>query len=186
MKKPLIIALVITFSSCHTSKSKEDLAQNKADQNVSPPIVRTNLFENAVEGIDTTDYDHAAYFVIVADTGLNYLSLQTKMYALSRRLNIPIDTMGRYFNESKNLIALPDDDDDEMYAGDYFPRRFPSDDLSLEYLEIYHKDANDKMIALVAGIYETEAVADSSMAILKRQEPKCFKLKSELYVGCMH
>ncbi|WP_262490545.1 hypothetical protein [Hymenobacter sp. CRA2] len=35
------------------------------------------------------------------------------------------DTLGRFFDEQKNLIRLPDDDEDELYAGDYFPRRCP-------------------------------------------------------------
>lgn len=182
MKHISFIVLVFFFSSCNTNATKET-AQNEA-----APADTTNIQtgEDETEPVDTTDYDHATYFVIVADTGLNYFPLQTKMYALSSRLSIPIDTMGRHYNAEKNLIALADDDEDEIYAGDYYPRRYPSDNLSLEYLEIYQRDANDKTIALIAGICETEKSADSLLAILKRQEPNCFKLKSELYIGCMH
>lgn len=184
MKHFSFIVLVFFFASCNTSATKENALQGEVTDTVTTKL--TGAEEDEIEPVDTTDYDHATYFVIVADTGLNYFPLQSKMYALSNRLNIPIDTMGRHYNASKNLIALADDDEDEIYAGDYYPRRYPSDNLSLEYLEIYQRDANDKTIALVAGIYETEANADSSLAILKRQEPNCFKLKSELYIGCMH
>ena len=94
--------------------------------------------------------------------------------------------MGRFYNKSKNLIALPDNDKDEIYAGDYFPRRFPSDNLSLEYLNFYQRQAGKKTIALVTGIYETEKGADSALAVLHRSEKKVFKIKADIYVGCMH
>jgi len=86
----------------------------------------------------------------------------------------------------KNLISLTDDHEDEVYAGDYFPRRFPSEFLSLEYLSLYKENAGDKTIALLVGIYETEKAADSISNILKNREPKLFKIKTEMYVGCMH
>jgi hypothetical protein len=81
---------------------------------------------------------------------------------------------------------LPDNDEDEMYAGDYFPRRFPSHSLSLEYLALYYREAGEKTIALVTGIYETEKSADSSVAILQSIEKNVFKIKTNIYVGCLH
>ncbi|MBX2930638.1 MAG: hypothetical protein KF781_01685 [Chitinophagaceae bacterium] len=87
------------------------------------------------------------------------------------------------------MIALPDDDEDEIYAGDYFPRRFPSEtteNLSLEYLNFYQENARDKTIALVAGIYEKENSADSALIILKKVEQRGFKIKAKIYTGCMH
>jgi len=86
--------------------------------------------------------------------------------------------MGRFYNKKKNLIALPDNDEDEIYAGDYFPRRFPSDNLSLEYLNFYQRQAAEKTIALVTGIYETEKSADSALTVLHKPEKKVFKIKS--------
>ena len=77
-------------------------------------------------------------------------------------------------------------DKDEIYAGYYVPRRFPADNLSLEYLNFYQRDAGKKTIALVAGIYETEKSADSSLAVLHRIEKKVFKIKADIYVGCIH
>ena len=108
------------------------------------------------------------------------------MFDLNGQLNIPIDTMGRFYNKTKNLIALPDDDEDELYAGDYFPRRFPSENLSLEYLDFYQKKAGDKTIALITGIYENEKSADSALTVLHKTEEKVFKIKADIYLGCMH
>ena len=81
---------------------------------------------------------------------------------------------------------MPDDHEDEIYAGDYFPRRYPSEDLSLEYLIIYDNNAINKTIALVAGIYEEENEAQILLNKLKKHHPKSFVVNTDLYIGCMH
>ena len=108
------------------------------------------------------------------------------MFYLNTKLNIPIDTMGRSYNKNKDLIAVPEDSEDEIYAGDYFPRRFPSGNLSLEYLDFYQSQAGEKTMALVSGIYETEKSADSALFVLRKAEKKVFKIKADIYVGCLH
>lgn len=135
---------------------------------------------------DTIDNEYANYFVVVADTSADYFLLHKKMLALNRRLHIPIDTMGRFYNKAKNLIALPDNDADEVFAGNYFARRILSEDLSLEYLNFYQPQSREKTIALVTGIYETQKSADSALAVLKKAEKKAFKIASTIYIGCMH
>ncbi|GAB4255809.1 MAG: hypothetical protein Kow0079_12770 [Vicingaceae bacterium] len=107
------------------------------------------------------------------------------MYRLHKKFKIEIDTMGRYFNKQKNLICLPDDDEDEIYAGEYFPRRFPSKTLSIEYLNSYQKSSNNTM-ALIAGIFDDKTSADSLQNQLKNQYNKSFVCKSKIYVGCIH
>lgn len=135
---------------------------------------------------DSLDYDYSTYFIVVADTANDYFVLHRKMFELNRQWQIPIDTMGRFFNVSKNLIALPDDDEDEIYAGDYFPRRFPSEHLSIEYMDFYRGHSGDKMMALISGIYESEKSADSALYVLRKSAPNAFKISSEVYIGCMH
>ncbi len=132
------------------------------------------------------DRDFTTYYIVVADTGMDYFLLHNKMFELSEQLNIPIDTMDRYYNKAKDLIALSDDDEDDIYAGEYYPRRFPSAHLSLEYLDFYTEKAGKKTIALVSGLYETDKSADSALAILKKAASNSFTLKSLVYVGCMH
>ena len=132
------------------------------------------------------DPDHETYFVAVVDTGLDYHLLRNKMVKLSRDLHIAIDTMGRSFDKNKDLIVLADNDPDEMYAGKYLPRRYPSGTLSLEYLGFYDAKAKEKTIAIIAGIYETQKSADSAMVVLSKKEKNSFKIKARIFVGCMH
>ncbi len=182
----IYIILTIFLTACNTTLADK----NRADVN-SIKINNTNTLQNLVSTDnsvtnDTTDYNQATYFVVVADTSQDYSTLHKKMFDLNTIFKIPIDTMGRFYNKTKNLIALPDDDNDELYAGSYFPRRFPSENLSLEYLYFYQNQAGEKTIALVTGIYETEKSAYSALTVLRKKEKKVFIIKAKIYVGCMH
>jgi hypothetical protein len=186
MTRHIYIILTFILTACGTNSSDKNdmkIESNKVDTTTK---IQTPLPTNNNQSEDTTDYNNATFFVVVADTSKDYSFLHKKMFDLNRKLNIPIDTMGRFYNKTKNLIALPDNDEDEMYAGEYFPRRFPSDNLSLEYLNFYQRKVGEKTIALVTGIYETEKSADSAMTVLYKTEKKAFKIKADIYVGCMH
>jgi hypothetical protein len=189
MKQLLYIAFIFFLSACGSPASDKSTAEsivNKQDTAAFVSMISVGSPVNNNQPEDTTDYNYATYFVVVADTNPSYYLLHKKMFSLAQQLHLPIDTMGRYFNKTKNTIALPDDDEDEMYAGGYFPRRFPSQHLSLEYLPVYQKTAGENTIALIAGIYETENSADSALTLLKQKEKNGFKIKATIFVGCMH
>lgn len=195
----LFLILIMWLVSCGTN-SKENASAN-ADttaQSDNPGSADhqhaegTEIHSHAhhLHDIDTADGTNdesiATYFVVVADTGQNYYTLHKKMVDLNKQFRIPIDTMDRSYNQKKNLIALSENDDDKLYAGKYFPRRFPSDHLSLEYLDVYQTKAGKKTIALVAGIYEKQKSADSALSILHASEKKVFKIKANIFTGCAH
>ena len=186
MTRFIYIILMAFMTACGTTsadKNGVEVDSTKIDTKTS--LQNTVKNDNSVTE-DTVDYNNATYFVVVADTSLDYSTLHKKMFELNSKFKIPIDTMGRFYNKVKNLIALPDNDEDEIYSGDYFPRRFLSDNLSLEYLDFYQRQAKEKTIALVTGIYETEKSADSALTVLRMTEKKVFKIKADIYVGCMH
>ncbi|MDQ7948548.1 MAG: hypothetical protein REI78_12745 [Pedobacter sp.] len=176
----LCVLLAIFLSSC-TQGQQEKQKPVKAD-----PL--PNQKEAALSKTDSVPAEelYADYDVVVADTGLNYNTLRSKLFQVHAQLGLPIDTLGRTFYPKKNLIALPEDDEDEIYAGDYFPRRIPGAHLSLEYLSIYKRHSNGHMMALVSGIYENRKSADSALILLKSAAPKAFVLRSRLYIGCLH
>ena len=78
MKHFSFIVLVFFFASCNTSATKENALQGEVTDTVT--IKLTGAEEDEIEPVDTTDYDHATYFVIVADTGLNYFPLQNDRF----------------------------------------------------------------------------------------------------------
>jgi hypothetical protein len=182
----MIIFSTVLLTACSGTTADRKTATSASDNSDTPAIWQNITTSDSSEAADTTDYDNATFFVVIADSSLDYWILRKKMSDLNREFKIPIDTLGRLYNKTKNLIALPDDDEDELYAGEYFPRRFPSENLSLEYLKIYKKDASENAIALVTGIYQSENSADSALTVLKDAEKKIFKVKADIFVGCMH
>ena len=159
---------------------------NKTNNDTLATIVPSTADTLMPDVYDEYTDDYAIVYVVVADTGQDYYPLQRAMYGLSSQLSIPIDTMNRYYNAQKNEIVLADDDEDEMYRGEYFPRRFASAVLSLEYYRIYNDTTTDKNIALVAGTYEAAKSADSALALLRPLAPRSFGKVARIYVGCMH
>ncbi|MFP9097890.1 hypothetical protein ACLI09_02450 [Flavobacterium sp. RHBU_24] len=185
MKHIVITTIGFIALSCGREDKKE------ASLQASTPVNEVRLSADTANVIDSeppTDAggDYQTMYIIVADTSNNYYELHKQMFALHTSLKQEIDTMGRYYDKKLGKIILPEDDEDDIYAGEYYPRRYASSSLSLEYLEMYSDKASVKTIALVAGIYESEKRADSAFALLKEKAPKAFRLKSEVYMGCMH
>ena len=172
--------------ACNTASSDKNNIEKSTIKVDSKNDIGKKISDNKDNKVDSTDDNYATYFVVISDTGYDYKILHNNMVSLNRKLNIPIDTMRRYYNKSKNLIELPDDDSDEIYAGAYFPRRFPSGNLSLEYLSYYQKRSEEKTIALVTGIYQKECDADSALTTLKKTSQNAFMVKANIYVGCVH
>ncbi|MBL1278798.1 MAG: hypothetical protein COA33_000875 [Fluviicola sp.] len=136
---------------------------------------------------DNPDEQYMDAYIVIADTSQNYFELRQQMLALSKKLSAKIDTMGRGFNEEKNLICLPEDDEDEIYAGEYYLRRYPSEALSLEYFTYYSdEETNEKTIALFTIITEDKKEAEKNLIEVSKYSENAFIIKSRLYMGCMH
>jgi hypothetical protein len=184
MKKILLYVSLIT--ACATSCS--DTAQHTDGTTTTDSITPVALpIDTIVTAADTAmDSEHAIYYVTIVDTGSNYYMLDAKMYSISKVSGLTVDTMARYYNKEKNRIVLRDDDEDEMYRGEYFPRRSPETNLSIEYLDFYRHEAGYGTMALIAGMYETRREADSLLQKLKPNAPGAFVMRAQVYVGCMH
>jgi hypothetical protein len=179
MKRVFIVLCSLYLFGCRSDSPKNE-ASAMAD---SVALVGDTLLGTDVESMPN---EYQTYYIVVADTSKNYFGLQKMMYTLEDKVFFEIDTMNRYYNAKKDLICLPDNDEDEIYAGDYFPRRSPSPTLSLEYLNFYKPEAGEKAIALVAGIYEGEGEANVRLADVLKFYKSAFVIKSDVFVGCMH
>lgn len=151
-------------------------------------ILSVLLFSINMNAQEIVDDQYMNAYIVVADTSQNYFDLRQKMFDLKWELKTEIDTMGRGFDKTKNLICLPKNDEDEIYAGDYFPRRFPSETLSLEYLTYYTNGAKptEGTIAIIAIITDNKDQAENKLAEVKKYFDGAFILNSQIYMGCMH
>lgn len=130
--------------------------------------------------------EYQVLYITVADTGKVYPELDGHMYELRNRFHLKIDTANRHYDKAKDGIVVADNDEDEMYRGEYYPRRFPSENLSIEYMTTYSRTTRAKNMALVAGIFEAKKSADSMLKVIHAGAPKAFVIRGEVYTGCLH
>lgn len=179
IKQFCVVLSCALFVACSSDLSESE-SSAMAD---SATLVSDTLVGTDVESMPD---EYQIYYIVVADTSRNYFALQKTMYELEDKMLFEIDTMNRYYNAKMDLICLPDNIEDEIYAGEYFPRRSPSATLSLEYINFYLPEAGEKTIALVAGIYEGEGEANVRLAEVRKMAKSAFVIKSNVFVGCMH
>lgn len=147
--------------------------------------IENNIEADSMEAIDANP-DIETLYVLIADTGKTYATLNASMYAIAKQTQWQVDTLGRYFNTKKNKIVLREDDSDELYAGEYFPRRFPSTSLSMEYMDTYIPGSSESMIGIVGGIFVNQADGEKALQTIKAFSPNARLVKANIYLGCIH
>lgn len=137
---------------------------------------------------DTEDDPYMDAFVVIADTSQDYDELRDKMFVLAGIAQFEIDTLGRGYDKEKGIICLPDGHEDEIYAGHYFPRRFPSETLSIEYLGHYMdgKKATKGTFALVVAITDKPGAAISTLTEIRKYMDRPYILQASIFIGCAH
>ena len=193
---PIFFLLVLSLSviSCNTtSHSNPDESTNTTDTNTSVSesleISEPDTFNPANEPNAPPDYGDdfmQTLHIVIADTGNDYYQVRRRMLELNTLTNLPIDTMHRYFNSNHNRIMLPDSLEDELYGTYYFMRRYPSNSLSIEYLDHYDTTATENCMALFGGMFSDRYKADSLLQIIQPKYPKGYVLTVDMFMGCMH
>ncbi len=158
----------------------------KPDQPTQSDSLTNEMAEVTGNDSTTAEEQYQINYVLITDTGKDYYLLDEGMYAVSKMTGIKTDTMDRAFDPITNKIALSENSEDEMWRGDYYPRRMGEDFMSMEHLDYYTDSSDAKTIAVVAGIFPEKEKADSMLSAIKKHAPNAFLLKSNIYMGCMH
>jgi|GEM_PF-1950208 len=148
----------------------------------------TNIFN-----IKPTDFqdEYADFYLVIAASGKDYKKLHKTMVSVNQNFAIPINTLGRYYNEKSHKIIVNEDDEDEIYRGEYYPRRFEELSLSIENAYYYNDNYMEPKqfpttMMVVAGMFNEKTKADSLRNILLKKIPDAYIKKARIYVGCMH
>lgn len=174
MKITLIsVFLFSIFISCTNVKEKDSCSEDTS-------------FQNKSELTDSLAADEAIYYLVIADTSQQFEPLMAEMKNLQSKTDKQIEMFNRYYDTDKKELILPEDDEDEIFAGGYFLKRNLTNNLSIEYLSAYTTKAREKTFALVTGIYETEEEAKVDLAAMRKFHKKAFIQKSIIYTGCLH
>lgn len=186
----LLVSAGCTRSTGKTAASTQPVAERlQQTESAEKPQQTPALTEDT--GVPSEEY--ADYYLVVVNSSRSYKALHEDMFRISNRFHISIDTLGRYYNTETNAIVVPDDDEDEIYRGSYYPRRFESLSLSIENADYYDDTKEFKepkqfpaQMILVAGMYAQKERADSLRNALVKAYPRTFVQKSSIYIGCMH
>jgi hypothetical protein len=181
-----VVIVVLLFLTIVTSCSQFQSEENKST------LEEVISDDNEVAFQDTLDvngdWEFADYWLVIADTSSNYQKLHTQMVQLGAVMKIEIDTLGRYFDTTMQRIQLPYDDEDEMYAGQYFPRRFSGIFLSIEhpYYMLDNPVYNSEDMAIVVAIFDDEMDAKIFNEKVRQYCKTSFVQYAKTFVGCMH
>lgn len=196
--KTTFLSFILLVSAGCTSRLKETSGSETAQQVHTQPEETEHRETTLKEAVKTEEYaepseEYADYYLVIVNSSRSYKTLHQDMFRINNRFHISIDTLGRYYNTETHAILVPEDDEDEIYRGAYYPRRFESLSLSIENAD-YYDDAKEfkepkqfpAQMILVAGMYAQRESADSLRNALAQAYPRTFVQKSRIYIGCMH
>ena len=161
-----------------------------------------NVLVDSVATQDSTnegsDGEYQLNYIVAVEEGTNYFNLRSTALKVCKTLNVRFDTLERYYNPIKQRIVLPDDNQDDIYAGGYILRRYDDGFVSIEmrnaYVDINLKDEAQQnafykdttKMFVFAAMSGNRVEADSIAKLLKKQFTGTKIIASKLYMGCMH
>ena len=184
MKQTILYFTCIFVIACGQT-SKTDKSANMVDT--------TTIVSLTEQSNDTLAEDSSETFYLVqVASGYNFDSLKRIASDAAAILHSKVDMMSRIYKPNKGIV-LPDKCDDDIYCGEYYPRR-PFDDQNFVSIEmLYGFEENKKwterdtlQMLVLANIFETKPQADSVVGLLKNKIPTARTIKQNLYLGCMH
>lgn len=183
-----LLAVVIFAIQCTPSLKKE---KSTNIDSINSGELNQSVLENGAEAVsdtETKNEDYETAFVIMLDTSEQFYKMYDLAMATSKKYQIEFDTTERTYFPETNIWGVSQSSSDEIYRGQYFPRRKgdEKEKLSLEYMYWYDKKSNDKKLMLVSNIFSFSMDAEQSVAAWRKSFPQAFILQCEMYMGCMH
>jgi hypothetical protein len=194
MKQLFPVLIVILFSAC--KQKPEAIKNDTKSDSLSAPITDSLPKPVIDEGIEDTttippadpENEYETFYIIQVARGHNFDSLKAISSNAVAILGSRFSMLDRKYKPGKGII-VPENADDEMYAGEYYPRR-PSEEQNFVSIEMANEFLNENKhsseMVSIAGIYSLKSQADSVTNLLKEKIPTVKTVKQELYMGCMH
>jgi len=187
----IIIIVLIQLASCSDKTTKQK------DSNTD--TVSTTDQDSRIDGNYTAENEYELNYVVAVADGYDYDSLRKIALETSELLKFKFDTLDRYFNTTRKKIVLPDNYEDDIWAGEYYFRRFGDSAVSIEMRSAYidtltSKDENSSTkfyadtlkMFVFADMYNNKSQADSLLNILKPKFKQTTIIPTNIYMGCMH
>ena len=200
LRNLVIVGFLAVLFSCRSNSDKETEALTN-DTLATTIVANSDTLSQdtasiANEDVELSDENQLFYIVSIAEES-NYGNLRAIAVKASQFLKFRFDTLERYFNPTKHRIVLPDNHPDDIYAGDYYLRRYDDGFVSIEMRNAYKDtllkgDAEVKFYSdttkmfVFAAMYGEKKQADSLVNSLKKQFKTTKIITTYIYMGCMH
>lgn len=185
MKKLIPGFVLILFCSCEQKPSAIKSDNVDTVKVAAPVVTRDSAMDEQI--VDSGE-ESATYYLVEVARGKNYDSLKDISTNAASLLGTKFQMLERIYRSGKGII-VPEDSDDEVYRGEYFPRR-PFEDQNYVSIEMSNgfidNEADTLEMVTIAGIYPLQSQADSVASLLKDKIQTVKTVKREMYLGCMH
>jgi hypothetical protein len=185
MKQLFSGCIIILFSAC-AQKTPELI---KGDKHDTVKVTQTSAYGDTMQQSTVADTaESAIYYIVEVAKGYNFDSLKNISANAVSILGSRFEMLDRIYKSGKGII-VPENDNDELYQGEYYPRR-PFEDQNFVSIEMSFgfntEEADTLKMVSIAGIYSLKEQADSVVSLLQGKIPTTKTVKRELYLGCMH
>lgn len=198
MHKLMYVMPGLLLSSCGQPRREQPASVTAATPVVKTMVVKTAATRDTAVPAAVTEQpagtsdpseivfdEYQTFHLVTVAEGYDYDSLRRVAVAVASQLGTRIDSLGRMYDPRKGIV-LPPNDADELYRGEYYPRRFATPTVSIEMKYAYVAQSDTMRMLLVAGIFEEHQQADSVLALVKPLHPNAGVIDRELFIGCMH
>ncbi|CAN5820743.1 hypothetical protein BH11VER1_BH11VER1_35070 [soil metagenome] len=155
-------------------------------------IIGTCLISSCAGTAGVSDTETQNRWLVVLGTYEDFPAAKHDAEAYAKAIGTPFSMSGMVFDEKG--LHLPNNDPDQIYAGDYLLRRFNTasigDVVVQEHLSIEKSGAyagfspGDYLI--VASVAESAKEASLLLKRVKPSAPRAFVKKTLIFLGCMH
>ncbi|MDF2455160.1 MAG: hypothetical protein K0R51_1153 [Cytophagaceae bacterium] len=158
----------------------------------------TEQLNSENESIVLDESEMALRFIVSIAEGYDYDSIHHVAVKAAQFLNYSLDTAGSYYNKQQKSIVLSEDNEDDIWAGEYMFRRYGEQKVSIEMRYAYtdtiikHNEVlkaqlrRDTTRLFVCADVTNEAEATRLQKKLLSEFPHTKIIAAEIYMGCMH
>jgi hypothetical protein len=197
MKRYLAALFMLTFFVACRNQTATDQSQLQDSLGSKDSAVATADVSAKADSFDLDDSagdldssnmanEYQTFYLVTIAEGNNYDSLLKVAQSAAKSLHLKVDLMNRSYHPEKGIV-VNDDDEDEIYRGEYYPRRSSGNFVSIEMKDAFMDNEKDPMrMLIISNIFENASQADSVLNIAKADFPSARAVKAELFMGCMH
>jgi hypothetical protein len=172
-----LLALACSPKKNETMNPKETEAK-PVDSTLETPTTDSEIIDEEMQ----------TAFMVILDSSNDFNSMHALAEKTAQEFHLVFDTIEKQYFPEKNLWGVSLLSEDELYRGEYFPRRSDGDThpLSLEYQQWYDDRSREKNLVLMAGIFSFSLEAEEYINKFREKFPHAYILQKEIYMGCMH